>query len=475
MSKMTDTPERRQTEGSDPERPPEPPATPVVGHALSYVRDPLGYVRRTVDEYGPVVSVKMPRREGTLLADPAAIEHVLAGNADNYRKGEFQRRELERLLGDGLLIAEGEAWENVRQTIQPAFYPGRIADYATTMVARTNRMIADWSAGETVDVADATSQLTLAVLGEVLFDVDFSEATAIREAARAVTTRFAPDGRLPVYVPDWVPLPRNRRYRQAIDQLDAFVADLIERRRPDLTESVAPGDVDGNDTPTDLVSMLLAAGMDDNEVRDHLVTFLLAGHETTALALTYTLFCLATNPDEQASVAAEVTALDGRPTAADDLPQTDRAIREAMRLYPPVHLVMREAIDDDVVAGYHVPAGSLVLCSQWATHRRPALFANPAAFRPGRWESADVPDYAYFPFGGGPRVCIGRRFALLEARLVLATILQSFRVEPVTTDLDLAASMTLAPTHPVEMRLVERDGDPTIAAEDSFDNTPSPN
>jgi len=474
MNEMTDAPEDRETAESVPERPPEPPATPVVGHALSYARDPLGYVRRTVEEYGPVVSVEMPRREGTLLADPAAIERVLAGNADNYRKGEFQRRELEGLLGDGLLIAEGEAWEDARQTIQPAFYPGRITNYAATMVDRTDRMIADWSPGETVDVADATSQITLAVLGEVLFDVDFSEATAIREAARAVTNRFAPDGRLPVYVPDWVPLPRNRRYRQAIDQLDAFVADLIERRR-NPSGAVAGSDGDRNETPTDLVSMLLAAGMDDDEVRDHLVTFLLAGHETTALALTYTLFCLARNPDEQATVAAEVTALDGRPTATDDLPRTDRAIREAMRLYPPVHLVMREAINDDVVAGYHVPAGSLVLCSQWGTHRRPTLFANPETFRPSRWGSADAPDYAYFPFGGGPRVCIGRRFALLEARLVLATILQSFRVDPVTTDLDLAASMTLAPTHPVEMRLVERDGNQINTAGDSFDSTTDPN
>ncbi|KPN29578.1 cytochrome P450 119 [Halolamina pelagica] len=246
-------------------------------------------------------------------------------------------------------------------------------------------------------------------------------------------------------MPDWVPLPRNLRYRRAVDRLDGFVDRLLAERREN---AVAGG--------SDLLSVLLAAGMDDTEVRDHLVTFLLAGHETTALALTYTLYCLATHPDEQAAVAAEVAKLDDRPGMDDSLPRTGRAIREAMRCYPPVHLVMREAVADDTVGGYHVPAGSLVLCSQWATHRRPGLWDDPGSFRPDRWEANDRPQYAYFPFGAGPRICIGRRFALLEARLVLARLLQTFRVEPVTEELDLAASMTLAPAGSVEVRLRER-------------------
>jgi cytochrome P450 len=430
---------------------PAPDAPPLVGHALPYARDPLGFVERAVADHGPIVSLSLPRREGLLLADPDAIGRVLAGNADNYRKGEFQRRELGGLLGDGLLISEGESWESARRAIQPAFDPGRIADHASTIVDCADDRIAEWEAGETADLLEATSEITLTVLGEALFDTDLRDATEVRDAARAVTDRFSPRGSLPFHVPDWVPLPRNLRYRRAVDRLDTFVECLLAERRAEVGMD---GETDGG---SDLLSVLLAAGMDDTEVRDHLVTFLLAGQETTALALTYTLHCLATHPDEQAAVAAEVADIDGRPEMADSLPRTDRAIREAMRLYPPVHLVMREAVADDTVGGYHVPAGSLVLCSQWATHRRSELYDDPESFRPGRWETADHAQYAYFPFGAGQRICIGRRFALLEARLVLARLLQAFRVEPVTEELDLAASMTLAPTSPVEVRRRERE------------------
>jgi len=430
---------------------PAPDAPPVVGHALPYARDPLGFVEGAVADHGPIVSLDLPRREGLLLADPDAIGRVLVGDADNYRKGEFQRRELEGLIGDGLLISEGEAWESARRAIQPAFDPGRVADHASTIVDCADDRIAEWEAGETVDLLDATGEITLTVLGEALFDTNLRGATAVREAARAVTDRFSPRGSLPFHVPDWVPLPRNLRYRRAVDRLDAFVDRLLAERRAGVGEDAAVDD------RSDLLSVLLAAGMDDAEIRDHLVTFLLAGHETTALALTYTLYCLATHPDEQAAVAEEVADIDGRPGMADSLPRTGRAIREAMRLYPPVHLVMREAIEDDTVGGYHVPAGSLVLCSQWATHRRSALYDDPESFRPSRWETDDRPQYAYFPFGAGKRICIGRQFALLEARLVLARLLEAFRVEPVTEGLDLTASMTLAPTSPVELRLRERE------------------
>jgi cytochrome P450 len=310
-----------------------------------------------------------------LLADPDAIGRVLVDNADNYRKGEFQRRELEGLLGDGLLISEGESWQSARRAIQPAFDPGRIADHASTIVDCADDRIGEWEAGETVDLLDATGEITLTVLGEALFDTDLRDATAVREAARAVTDRFSPRGSLPFHVPDWVPLPSNLRYRRAVDRLDGFVERLVAERRAGAGEA---------SDRSDLLSVLLAAGMDDTEVRDHLVTFLLAGHETTALALTYTLHCLATHPDEQAAVAEEVAALDGRPGMGDSLPRTDRAIREAMRRYPPVHLVMREAVEDDAVGGYHVPAGGLVLCSQWATHCRLDLWDDPESFRPSR-------------------------------------------------------------------------------------------
>lgn len=291
---------------TDSKRPPEPPAPPILGHALPYARDPLGFVQQAVTEHGPIVSFTIPRRDGVLLADPDAIRHVLVANAANYRKGDFQRRELDGLLGDGLLISEGEDWKAARKAIQPAFNPGQIADYASTMVECTDQYIADWQSGETVDLVTATSEITLTILGDVLFDTDFREATA---AARAVSNRFTPDTTVPIHVPDWVPLPRNRRYRRAVERLDEFVDELLADRRDERPDG------------TDLLSVLLAADMDDQEIRDHLVTFLLAGHETTALALTYTLYCLATHPEEQTAVADEVTALDGRPEMGDSLPE----------------------------------------------------------------------------------------------------------------------------------------------------------
>ncbi|WP_134672376.1 cytochrome P450 [Halorussus marinus] len=421
-----------------------PPGLPVIGHAYDYARDPLGFVERTVAEYGGAVRLSAIKRDAVLLADPAAIERVLASNADNYRKGEFQKRELEGLLGDGLLISEGERWSRQRDRIQPAFYPGRIASYAETMVECTSRHLDRWADRGSIDATEALPALTLDVLGQVLFGADLRDATEVREAAAAVTDRFAPDSRTPFYVPDWVPTARNRRYRRAVARLESFVADLADSRRSG----------EGDD---DLLSTLVESGAGDEEIRDQLITFLLAGHETTALALTYALFLLGTHPDEQARVADEIRDLDRPPALGDDLPRTDRAIREAMRLYPPVPVVMREAVGDDAVAGCDVPAGALVLCSQWATHRRPAFYDDPEAFRPERWIDDERPAYAYFPFGGGPRQCIGRRFALVEARLVLASVLRRFRVRTAApAELDLVASMTLAPADTVELALRER-------------------
>ncbi|WP_158059018.1 cytochrome P450 [Halorussus halophilus] len=445
-----------------PKTPPSPPGLPLVGHAYAYASDPLGFVERTVEEYGPITALSTPTFDAVLLADPEAIEHVLARNHDNYRKGEFQKKEFDGLLGDGLLVSEADQWERQHEQILPAFYPGRIAEYAETMVERTEPYLDRWAENETLTLTDALPELTLDILGSVLFGTDLREATAVRDAAAAVTERFTPDGRVPFYVPDWVPTPRNRRYLRAVDRLDSFVADLVASRRRE-TDSSASSD--------DLLSTLLDSGMDDEGVRDQLVTFLIAGHETTALALTYTLYLLGNHPDAQASVAAEVAELDGRPQLGDDLPRTDRAIREAMRLYPPAPLLMREAIEDDVVGGFEIPEGALVLCSQWATHRRSAFFENPEVFRPERWAEAGDggtdgdgdsdcarPDYAYFPFGGGPRACIGRRFALFEMRLVLASLLRRFEVRTRNPDeLNPVPAMTLAPGDDVVVELRERD------------------
>ncbi|MFB9808334.1 cytochrome P450 [Haladaptatus pallidirubidus] len=335
--------------------------------------------------------------------------------------------------------------------MQPAFYPGQIAKYTDVMTERTEEYLNRWENRDSLVLTESLPELTLDILGLVLFDTDLREATEVRETAIAVTERFEPDPRIPVHIPDWVPTPRNRRYLRAVSRLESFVVELIESRR-------TRDDGGKTEERRDLLSALVESKMSNTEIRDQLITFLIAGHETTALALTYTLYLLGNHRDEQARVAEEVSQLDGLATIGDDLPRTDRTIREAVRLYPPVSLLMREAIRDDIVGGYEIPEGALVLCSQWATHRRRKFYDDPESFRPARWTAdKNRPDYAYFPFGGGQRQCIGRRFALLEARLIMASLVKRFRVRTISPrKLDLVAAMTLAPATPVEVELRSR-------------------
>ncbi len=357
-------------------------------------------------------------------------------------KGEGLQR-AKRLLGEGLLTSEGEFHLRQRRLAQPAFHRQRIAAYATTMVEYAARACDQWRAGETRDVARDMMRLTLAIAGKTLFDADVEgEADEIGEA---LTTTFELFNRLTLpfaQLLERLPLPATRRFQKARERLDATIYRIIDERR-------ASGADRG-----DLLSMLIAVrdeegdgtGMTDEQLRDEAMTIFLAGHETTANALTWTWYLLSQHPDIEARFHAEVDeVLKGEPPTAEDfprLPYTEMVFAEAMRLYPPAWIIGRRALGDYRIDGYTIPARSILLMSQYMTHHDARFFPDPFRFDPERWtpEARESrPKFSYFPFGGGPRLCIGESFAWMEGALVLATIARRFR-------------MRLAPGHPVEMQ-----------------------
>ncbi len=426
---------------------------PILGSALEIGRDPFRFLEEAPKRYGPVFRVSIPGLSCVCYADAALVERVLVEETERYRKDPHELDLLGELLGDGLLTAHGERWEQGREHVQPAFYPGRLVEYAEDMLEQTQYLVDGWEDGQRIDCYDAATQLTLSIVATTMFGVDdVGETDVIAEASDAITSRFAPSS-VPMEIPLWVPTPTNRRYRRATDALDDVVEEILRRRR-ESADGVAIGD------RSDLCSTLLAAGesgvLSDAEIRDHLVTMLFAGHETTAIGMAYTLGLLATHPDEQDRVITEVrTPEELSPQTA--LPHTDRVIREALRLYPPAYMLFRQTTTTDVVAGYDIPAGTRVALPQWSIHRSDRYYDDPLEFRPDRWDpetGEDRPEFAYFPFGGGQRQCIGRRFALLELRLCLARILRSVRLEPTPeTALSPTPALTSRPDGPVWARV----------------------
>ncbi|WP_254542966.1 cytochrome P450 [Halomarina pelagica] len=443
-------------------RPPGPDGLPILGNTVAYARDPFGFTTRAAEEHGDVVYIETAGRPFYQLTHPDDIEYVLVHNNGNYVKGALFQRLLGPVTGRGLLNSEGETWRRQRHLVQPAFHPDRIARYAGTMTDYAERMLDSWGDGERRDVHEDMMGLTLEIVADALFGVDIRDEAPSVGRALDVVMEHSEDV-YDLYVPDRVPTPSRWRYRRAVETLDEVVYDIIDERRS------AGGD--------DVISMLAAAidergrGMSDEQLRDEVMTLLLAGHETTALALSFTWYLLAQYPSVEGRLVDELDRVlaDGGgigrarvPTLADldDLGYAERVIRESMRLYPPVHGIVREPVEDDEIGGYRVPAGVTVSMPQWAVHRDPRWYDDPMAFRPERWTpdfEASLPSYAYFPFGGGPRRCVGDRFALLEARLVLATVARRYHLElPPSTDLDLLASITTRPKDGVEMVVHER-------------------
>jgi cytochrome P450 len=441
---------------------------------LEFIRDPLDYPVQIARQYGDVVRARIGKLVFYMLVHPEHIEYVLRGNHKNFSKDKGTRL-LSGLLGEGLLTSEGDLWRRQRRLSQPAFQVDQVEKYSDVMVSYAERMLLKWQGGQIRDIHIDLMKLTLEIVAQTLFSASVEgKAEVVGEAMEIVMNYFASPI---VWFPLWqkLPTPGNRRFSSAIQQLNSIIYETIARRRS--------GESQGND----LLARLLAARdedgsqMTDKQLRDELVTLFLAGHETTALALSYTFYLLANNPHADARLAAELDeVLQGRLPTHADVPRLQYAewvVRESMRLYPPATSIGREALSDCEIGGYFVPKGTQIAIMQWITHRDARWFDDPEAFKPERWDNDLVrrlPRCAYFPFGDGPRICIGNQFAMMEAILVLATIAQRYRLTlaPGFT-LELLPSVTLRPKTGVQMVVHSRQKEVNEGICDAVESEPA--
>jgi cytochrome P450 len=415
-------------------------------------------------QYGAFVRTRLPLQL-YFVADPACIEEILVRKADQFRKDRTSRL-LARVVGNGLLVNEGASWRRQRRLLQPAFHQRQLASYAAVMVGAIERAAATWQAGQVRNVHEDMMGVTMNIVAETLFGTDVSADTG--HIGRIISELMEEFGRIlglaaRYQPPAWVPTRANRRLRASTRKVDETILGIIEARRRQQN-SQGSQLTDGQD---DLLSLLIRARdedgsvMTDAQVRDEAMTLFLAGHETTALALTYSLYLLANHPRCQARLDDELKrVLGGRAPGLGDLENlkyTDAVVFEAMRLFPPAWALGRQALTDVEIGGYRFRKGAEFVMSPWVVHRDPKSFDDPEAFKPERWDgdlAHRLPRFAYFPFGGGPRVCIGNRFAMMETKLVLAVALQRFRFEAAPeTALTLFPSVTLRPRHGVRLRL----------------------
>lgn len=430
------------------------------GPFRALLRDPLTFLRRAREQFGDVLRFRIGPVALHYLFHPDHVRRVLSDNPKNYLRG-WQYRLLSRLFGDGLVASEGPSWLRQRRLAQPAFSRQRLAGYASVMVDATAQLLSRWSAdaaGKAVEIAPEMSRLALAIASRTLFDRDVSRAAdqvgkSFAVVRQYLEMRFNHPFTSP---PSWVPTPANRRFKQAARALNEVVLALVQGRRRE-----------GRDHG-DLLSMLMQArdeetgeSMTDDQLRSEALTFLIAGHETTATALSWTWYLLAAHPSIRQRVRAEVEAVLGeRPAMFADVARlhvTRMVIEESMRLYPPVWAVPRYAVADDEVGGFHIPRGSMVVLVPLLTHRHPDVWDEPDVFNPDRFtpeRTAQRPKGAYFPFLGGPHQCIGNEFAMIEMQLIVAMVLQQFDVELVPNQtIRTKASIVLRPDGPVWIAL----------------------
>jgi cytochrome P450 len=433
-----------------------------LGHYKELKYAPLGLFSRAAEACGDVFRLRVGAAEIVVLRNPDDVKHVLQEHAQNYSKRTRGYRVLRRFLGNGLVTSEGAFWLRQRRIAQPAFHRERIAHFAHLMVRLTQALIARWeepaSQFKPVDVAAEMMALTLDVVGQTLLSTQVREdAGAIGPALTELLRQVRGRALSLIDWPDWVPTGPNRRFRRARGALDAIIYRIIAERRQSGADA------------HDLLSMLLHArdeetgeGMTDLQLRDELMTIVLAGHETTATALAWTFMLLSQHPACRERLQEELRlVLQERPPTLEDLPRlkyTQAALQEGMRLYPPVWVLLRHAERDDVLGGHQIRAGNYVACAQWVVHRNPKVFERPEAFEPERFlgeRGERIPRFAYFPFSGGPRVCIGNNFAMMEGQLVLASIAQRYRLELLPKFVaDPEPTVTLRPRHGLPMTLL---------------------
>ena len=433
-------------------RPPGPKPRFLVGNFPLGRPDPLAVFSGWAREFGDIFYYRAGWIHVYFLNSPELIESVLVTNQQNFRKDRVIQNS-RWFLGQGLLTSEGGEWLRQRRLSQPAFHRERLARIIN---ACAEEMLDSWKDGENRDVHQEMMQLTLRVVAKVLFSVDVKNES--KEVAAALNLLMKHSSGARMLLPPWVrylPLPFLIRVRRAVRQLDEVVYRIIRERRRSENDN------------GDLLSMLMSARdedgsrMTDRQLRDEVMTFLLAGHETTALSLSWAWYLLSENPEAENKLHHELArVLDGKNPSFEDLPRlcyTEAVVKESVRLYPPAWSLARTAAEDFEIGGYLVPAGSNVVMSQWIMHRDPRFFPSPEQFDPGRWfeeHTQRLPRFAYFPFGGGPRYCVGASFAMMEATLLLAAIAQRFRLRMVPGhNVVPVPSITLRPKYGIKMSL----------------------
>ena len=446
------------SKGGQPTLPPGPKGWPLLGEIPAIRRDPLGYFATLSQRFGPVVSYAIGRDAITLVNAPDLVKYVMQDNAENYRKSKFYRP-LAPILGRGIFLAEGRPWVEQRRKLVSGFKGPRFPEMAKQVVDAADAMLMRWegacSSGDVIDMSAEMMHIALDGVARALFnirvggehgDIYNGLTVTLSDAERRVWS--------PINLPRWMPTAGNRAYKDALSQLDRITRKIIEDRR---TES---------NPPEDLLSTLIETyqGEDDALLRDEVLSILLSGHETTANALAWVWTVLARHPEIEARVVEEADrVLGGRLPTWDDVPKLDyisRVFEETLRMYPPVWTLSREAIADDVVGGHHIPKGSTVQICPYAMHRNPDLWPEPERFDPDRFLPEEVEKrdrYSYIPFGGGPRVCLGKRFAMMEAPILIAMVVQRYTMTSLSdAPVEAEPMITLRPKGGVPVRLHKR-------------------
>jgi cytochrome P450 len=449
--------------------PPGPPPRRGIVRTLRYYAafalDPIGFVRNRFATYGDAYYA--PNANGGLVVfkHPDHLHEVLSTKASSFTKEHSALAQLSRVLGEGLLTSDGATWTRQRRMIGPAFAPARIAEYGSVMVDEALETVKTWTpssrrGGQLRSVSDEMAALTLRVVSRALFGHDVA-AHDIRTIATAMAA-FQRSLSSPDFLPKWMKTPARRRLEEGAAALDKLMYGLIEQRR------AAKDDAPRTDLLERLVTAVDTEGKGETltirEVRDQLVTLFLAGHETTAHTLTWAFYALAKTPDVEKRLHEEIDrVLDGRPPQVADLeklPYVEQVVNETLRMYPPVYGIGRRASEDVSIGEFHVPRGSEVMLWVYLTHHDPRFFPNPERFEPERFARdriASIPKFAFVPFGGGPRACIGKSFAMLEARLLLATIAQRYRLTlPKNARVEVAPRITLTPKRTLKMLVSPR-------------------
>jgi cytochrome P450 len=441
--------------------PPGPRGNFLLGSAVEMGRSSMKFLTRCAREYGDIVYLRFFGTPVCLLTHPNDIEYILVKNPSNFVKSRDYRA-LKSVLGNGLLTNEGASWQKQRKLVQPTFRHENTDRYADVMVLATTRMLDTWCNGETRDIHQQMMALTLEIVAEALFGSDVSgHASGVEQALAVLMNQFEGMAGLAFLLPEKLPLPSTLKFKRSVAQLDKIIYAIIHERRSARGPS------------NDLLELLLrsqderGSQMSDEQLRDEVMTLFLAGHETTANALSWTWYLLAQHPEIEARLFQEIgEVLRGKvPTSADvmRLTYTEMVIKESMRLYPPAWAVGRQAVGEFEMGGYKFPAGTNIAILQWSTQRDSRFFPEPEKFDPERWSAESLkrnalPRFAYFPFGGGPRVCIGAGFAMMEAILLLATMAQRFRMTLVEKrKVKLLPSVTLRPRDGIQM-VLERTG-----------------